>query len=196
MDKKTLSYYDNNKESFKKTTQTLDFSKYQDLFISYLGKNSKILDFGCGAGRDTKYFIEKDFDVDAIDGSIEMCKIASEYCGINVKNLLFNEFNEFNKYDGIWACSSILHVPYVELDDIFKSIYNALKNDGIFYASFKYGNFEGYRNDRYFTDLTYEKLLDIPSVNQLFTVLDYFITADVRKNRENEKWLNVIVKKK
>lgn len=196
MDYKTLSYYDKNKELFKVTTQTLNFSKYQDLFLSYLNSNSLILDFGCGAGRDTKYFIDKGFNVDAIDGSLEMCKIASEYCNLDVKNILFENFNEKNKYDGIWACSSILHIPFNKLDTIFISLNNALKDNGILYVSFKYGVFEGYRNDRYFTDLTFEKFLDIPSISILFNIEKHFITSDIRKGREKEKWLNVIMRKK
>lgn len=196
MDDKTLSYYDKNKELFKLTTQTLNFSKYQDLFLSYLNSNSLLLDFGCGAGRDTKYFLDKGFNVDAIDGSLEMCKIASEYCNLDVKNILFENFNEENKYDGIWACSSILHIPFNKLDTIFISLNNALKDNGILYVSFKYGVFEGYRNDRYFTDLTFEKFLDIPSISILFNIEKHFITSDIRKGREKEKWLNVIMKKK
>ncbi len=195
MDNKTLSYYEVNKDQFKNTTQTLDFSKYQDLFLSYLNPKSSILDFGCGAGRDTKYFLNKGYKVDALDGSPQMCEIASNYCKIDVKNILFEDFNEVEKYDGIWACSSILHVPYNNLSDIFLSLNKALKNNGILYVSFKYGSFEGYKNGRYFTNLTLERFLDIPYISKGFSIEKHFITSDVRKNRENEKWLNIIMRK-
>jgi hypothetical protein len=49
--------------------------------------------------------------VDAIDGSYELCRIASEYIGIQVRQLLFQELDAHEKYNGIWACSSILHLP-------------------------------------------------------------------------------------
>lgn len=196
MDKKTLSYYENNKDQFKERTQKLNFSEFQDLFLSFLDPKSKILDFGCGAGRDTKYFLDKGYLVDAIDGSYQMCQIASEYCNIEVKNTLFENFNVQNTYDGIWACSSILHVPFNKLSNLFISLNKALKDNGVLYISFKYGTFEGYRNERYFTDLTLEKFLDIPFISNLFNIEEHFITNDVRKDKENEKWLNVIMRKK
>ena len=90
-----------------KETQTLEFSQTQNKFLNYLKSDAKILDFGCGAGRDAKYFLEHGYDVDASDGSIEMVKAASKLTGLDVKLLLFEDLNEKDMYDGIWACSSI-----------------------------------------------------------------------------------------
>ena len=73
----------------------------QDKFLNYLKSDAKILDFGCGAGRDTKYFLEHEYDVDASDGSIEMVKAASKLTGLDVKLLLFEDLNEKDMYDGI-----------------------------------------------------------------------------------------------
>ena len=64
--------------------------------------------------------------------------------------MLFRELNEKEAYDGIWACSSILHVPANELRDIIKEDGKRLRAHGIIYTSFKYGTFEGERNGRYF----------------------------------------------
>ncbi|MBO3282402.1 class I SAM-dependent methyltransferase, partial [Intestinimonas butyriciproducens] len=75
-------------------------------------------DFGCGSGRDTKYFLNRGFQTEATDGSAELVKIASEYTGIQVKQMLFQELDENNIYDGIWACSSILHLTRGELTDV------------------------------------------------------------------------------
>lgn len=63
---------------------------------------------------------EPAFQVDAIDGSEELCRIASDYTGIKVKKMLFKELEEIEKYDGIWACSSILHLPKRELKAVFE----------------------------------------------------------------------------
>ena len=64
--------------------------------------------------------------------------------------MLFQELQEKEKYDGIWACASILHVPKIELADILQKMCNAVKVDGVIYISFKYGNFEGEQNGRFF----------------------------------------------
>ena len=92
--------------------------------------------------------------VEAIDGSIELCRIASEYTGIGVRNLLFQDLDECERYDAIWACSSILHLSKNELKDVFRKMLCALKPGGISYTSFKYGEFEGERNGRFFVDFT------------------------------------------
>ena len=190
----TLNYYNNNAETFIKGTVAVDFSDTQDKFLSLLS-GKKILDFGCGSGRDTKYFLEKDYEVTAIDGSVELCKAASLYTGIEVKHMLFQELDESAAYDGIWACSSILHLPKSELKEVFLKMSEALVPDGIIYTSFKYGTFEGDRNGRYFTDFTTETFASfIKDVKEL-VIRDQWITGDVRPGREDEKWLNVILQK-
>ena len=156
MKTKTIEYYNENVSKFVNDTQDVVFCATQDLFLSYLNEGDSILDLGCGSGRDTKYFLSKGYKVDATDGSEEICKVASDYTGINVKCLLFNELDEIDKYDGIWACASILHLDRDDLIDVFHRIARALKDNGILYTSFKYSEFEGMRNGRYFTDFTLE----------------------------------------
>ncbi|MDY3796155.1 MAG: class I SAM-dependent methyltransferase, partial [Agathobacter sp.] len=154
-----------------------------------------ILDFGCGSGRDTKYFLEAGLRVDAIDGSKELCKIASEYTGIEVKRMLFQELDIDSKYDGIWACSSILHLPKNDLKLVLRKINTALKKKGIVYTSFKYGEFEGERNGRYFTDFTIETFKEFIQDIEDLKLDEYWITGDVRPGRGEEKWLNIILQK-
>lgn len=193
---KTINYYDINAKEFVEGTLNVDFKTTQDKFINKLPAKGYILDFGCGSGRDTKYFLAKDFNVDAIDGSIELCKIASEYTNIKVRHMYFNELSIVNKYDGIWACSSILHLSLDDLVDVFKRMSQALKDEGIIYTSFKYGDFSGERNGRYFTDMTEDSFAKlIVNVDNL-KVEEQWITADVRPQRGNEKWLNLILRKK
>lgn len=108
-DNNTLDYYNLHTADFVNTTQNVDFHEIQELFLSFLPAKAKILDFGCGSGRDTKYFIDNGYEVDAMDGSKELCKAATKYTGIQVHHMLFEDFNASNTYDGIWACASILH---------------------------------------------------------------------------------------
>lgn len=193
---KTINYYDTNAKDFVEGTLNVDFKATQDKFINKLPAKGYILDFGCGSGRDTKYFIAKDFNVDAIDGSIELCKIASEYTNIKVRHMYFNELSIVNKYDGIWACSSILHLSLDDLVDVFKRMSKALKDEGIIYTSFKYGDFSGERNGRYFTDMTENSFAKLIANVENLKVEEQWITADVRPQRGNEKWLNLILRKK
>ena len=193
---KTINYYDTNAKEFVEGTLNVDFKTTQDKFINKLPAKGYILDFGCGSGRDTKYFLAKDFNVDAIDGSIELCKIASEYTNIKVRHMYFNELSIVNKYDGIWACSSILHLSLDDLVDVFKRMSKALKDEGIIYTSFKYGDFSGERNGRYFTDMTEDSFANLIVNVENLKVEEQWITADVRPQRGNEKWINLILRKK
>lgn len=196
MNTKTIEYYNENVDKFVNDTQNVVFCATQDLFLSYLNEGDSILDFGCGSGRDTKYFLSKGYKVDATDGSMEICKVASDYTGINVKCLLFNELDEIDKYDGIWACASILHLDRDDLIDVFHRIARALKDNGILYTSFKYSEFEGVRNGRYFTDFTLESFNEFQTNIPEFIIEKKWITSDVRAGREDEKWLNLIMRKK
>ena len=193
---KTINYYDINAKELVEGTLNVDFKATQDKFINKLPAKGYILDFGCGSGRDTKYFLARDFNVDAIDGSIELCKIASEYTNIKVRHMYFNELSIVNKYDGIWACSSILHLSLDDLVDVFKRMSKALKDEGIIYTSFKYGDLSGERNGRYFTDMTEDSFAKLIANVENLKVEEQWITADVRPQRGNEKWLNLILRKK
>lgn len=191
----TISYYNQNAQQFIESTAYIDFTSTQDRFLAMLQKGASILDFGCGAGRDTKYFCEKGFRVDAIDGSEELCKFAAEYSGVEVKHMYFQELSAVEAYDGIWACASILHLNMTELEDVLKKMAIAVKEDGIIYTSFKYGTRSEERNGRFFTDMTektWPQLLE--KVSGLSTE-ELWVTTDVRPGRGEERWLNVILRK-
>ena len=194
MNDKTLDYYNQNANTFFEGTVSVNFREVQDKFLKVL-PGKKILDFGCGSGRDTKYFLDNGYDVIAIDGSIELCKKASEYTGIEVKHMLFQELNDKDTYDGIWACSSILHLNKEELKPVLLKMIDALKKQGIIYTSFKYGNFEGERNGRYFSNFTIESFKEYVQDISTIQIEEYWLSGDVRKGREDEQWLNLILRK-
>ena len=193
---KTLKYYNENAQSFASGTVSVKFTEVQDKFLEKLNPDAYILDFGCGAGRDTKYFLSRGYQVDAVDGSEQLCRIASEYTGIKVRQMLFQELDEKEKYDGIWACASILHLPKKQLREVLKNMYAALKPDGWIYTSFKYGEYEGNRNGRYFTDFTTDTFKDFIHDMHGLKIEEQWITGDVRPGRGEEKWLNLLLQKK
>ena len=191
----TINFYNQKAIDFIANTISVDFTEVQDLFLELISTSGKILDFGCGSGRDSKYFLSKGYQVDAIDGSIELCKKASEFLGISVKQMLFHELDAVEEYDGIWACASILHVEKKCLPDILQKMSNATKPNGIIYASFKYGDFEGEANGRYFTYLTEETAGELVKTVPELSCEKMRITTDVRSERADERWLNLILRK-
>ncbi len=196
MHQNTIDYYNQNARDFASATIAVEFASMQSRFAGKLSDGAAILDFGCGSGRDTKYFMEKGFRVDAADGSAELCRIASEYTGIQVKQQLFQELDVHEIYDGIWACSSILHLAKPELKDVLEKMAEAVRGNGIIYTSFKYGTFEGIRKGRYFTDMTEAAFADFMKDIKSLETEEQWVTSDVRPGRGEEKWFNLILRKK
>lgn len=192
----TIDYYDDNAETFIENTVKADLSETQDRFLSCLAAGARILDLGCGSGRDARYFLQKGFRVDATDGSEKMCRYASELTGIKVRHMMFQELSGQDIYDGIWACSSILHLTKSELETVFCKMHDVLRDKGIIYASFKNGLFAGERNGRYFTDFTIETFREFLNGTEGLVLREYWLTGDVRPERGDEKWLNLILQKK
>ena len=198
----TIDYYNENaKDYFDKTVNAKMQIQY-DLFLKHVKSGGKILDFGCGSGRDTLHFKNAGYEVDAIDGSIELCKLASEYTNIDVKCMDFKDFDEKDMYDGVWACSTLLHIKRVELVDILKRIRNSLKDDGCLYASLQDSNKENYKSDgRYFNDVTvgsFIALADISNLKVIDSLTDY---SSVKEHQEKYgskgiQWYSLILTKK
>lgn len=191
----TLKYYEINASGFSESTVKVDFTEVQEKFLALVPRGGTLLDFGCGAGRDTKAFLERGYRVEAVDGSEKLCEIASEFTGIEVKQILFEELDEMEKYDGIWACASILHLPKTELKMVMSKMICAVKQGGYIYISFKYGEFEGDRNGRYFTDFTEETFQQFMQIFNEVSIKETWISVDVRPGRGDEKWLNVIMQR-
>ena len=191
----TLDYYNDNAESYFTTSLNADMNLIYERFLKYLSDNSFILDFGCGSGRDSKYFIDKGYRVESIDGSEELCKLASEYIHQEVKCMKFDELCDINKYDGVWACSSLLHIPKNEFKSVLIKIRDALKNNGILYISLKNGFGEEIKDGRYFNYLTYSEFMDIIKDINSFEEVDFFETNSSVNKDEDKVWNNFILRK-
>ena len=109
--------------------------------------------------------------------------------------MLFTELDARDRYDGIWACASILHLSREELKSVLGRIENALKPGGVLYASFKYGEYEGLRAGRYFTDFTEETLTAFWQTAASMQIFDLWITKDARPEREEERWINLLARR-
>lgn len=193
----TLEYYNKNAKLYCEQTVVGNMKENYERFLKNLKHNAYILDFGCGSGRDSKYFLEKGYKVKAIDGSIEMCKLASEYINQKVDCMKFEELNETEIYDGIWACSSILHIEKENLIDILSKMVKALKNNGIIYTSFKIGTDYEIKEGKYYNYLTKDEMIEnLNKISANIKLIDYFETlSSTKRNSQNTIWGNFIIKK-
>ncbi len=192
---KNIEYYNENAEAFFAGTVNADMSAWRDKFETYITDGGRILDAGCGSGRDSRAFKQHGYSVVAIDASKEMCRRASELLSQEVWQMKFDEISFDDEFDGIWACASLLHVPEKELPAIMKKLKKALTDKGILYASFKYGTGTVMRGERTFVDFTEDTLRDFLEATG-FAVKECGITHDIRPGRGDEMWVNAIGEKK
>lgn len=187
-----MNYYNDNAIEYINKTKNVDMSEAYQFFLRYAKTNGKLLDVGFGSGRDMLYFKSLGFDVFGIDSEPIFCANAKKL-GLNVEATSINDYFDIsNEYDYIWASASLLHIKKELLNRSFKICSNILKKDGIMYCSFKYGDFEGIVDDRYYiylTEISINNYLKDTNLN----VIDVKITNDNLKR--NNKWLNVILKK-
>lgn len=190
----TLSYYNQQAEAFVQGTVDVEFSDLQNQFMEMLPAGGTILDLGCGSGRDSKAYKNAGFKVIAVDGSEALCKIAGEYIGQPVLCCKFQDLEIKEQLDGVWACATLLHLDRDDVVLTMQRLTKSLKQGGIFYASFKYGDFSGERNGRFFTDMTEDTFGEVLSKVGGLSIVKQMITEDARPDR-NEKWLNIFLKK-
>lgn len=186
-------YYNENANKYIEDTINCDMSDQYALFLKYFKGKGKILDIGFGSGRDMMYFVSLDNIVQGIDPSINFVNNMKDK-GYDVKCLHVEEMDYFNEFDGIWACASLLHINRENLNEVFKRCSKALKNNGIMYCSFKYGDFNGIIKERYFNYLN-EELLKFYLKGLGLKIQELTITNDVRNERKDERWLNIILSK-
>ena len=164
--------------------------EYYEIFEKYLKPNSKILDVGFGSGRDSLYFKNKGYIVTSIDPIKEFCENAKNIGLDNVIQMSIEDIDYNIEFDAIWASASLLHIESNKLVDVFNKCYKALKDNGVMYVSFKYGDYEGIIDDRYFTYLIEESFNNI--INQTNFKIDKLWVNEDKLNRD-VKWLNVVL---
>ena len=193
----TLDYYNKNSEEYFNSTLNVDMTNTYKEFLKLVPEGGKILDLGCGSGRDSMNFMKLGYEVTSVDGSKELAKKASVLLGKEVIVSTFEELELKEKFHGIWACASLLHIKREDLKTVLNNLYNNLDDNGVFYMSFKYGEKE-YVDDknRYFNCFTDESIISFINENTKYNILGLYITED-KLGRVNEvKWLNLICNKK
>ena len=191
----TLNYYNENAAAFCEGTLHADMSHLYGCFLQHVPAGDKILDLGCGSGRDSLAFLRKGYQVEAVDGSSELCRLASEFIGQPVRCMDFEELDYEEEFDGVWACASLLHIEKASIQSVLAKVHRALKPGGVMYFSFKRGTSERMAGERFFNDYTEDTVKTLFTTENGWQLLDLFITGDVREGRKEEQWVNGVVRK-
>lgn len=191
----TKDFYNRNAQDFINDTFNVNMENIYEGFLKYIPSDGKILDVGCGSGRDALYFKKLGFAVDAFDYSESLVKLAKEKTGLDIQHKSFYDLDAVNEYDGIWACASLLHCERSRLIEVMQKIIDALKENGICYVSFKYGDQDRIKDGRSFTDLNEIQVQEILTHIENVQLLEQWITTDNRPERQ-ESWLNIILQAK
>lgn len=192
----SINYYNNNAQIFYERTINSGMSSNYEKFTPLLKPSAKILDAGCGVGRDTRFFESLGYKVTAFDGSEEMIKLANQIISEPAKLMLFKDMKFCEEFDGVWAAASLIHVPNEELEEAILSIHKALKPDGVFFATFKHGEGQHTQEGRTFYYMKEQVIKE--HLSNFFEVIDIWKTKDSTANvahSPDKMWLNVLAKK-
>ncbi|MFN7692684.1 MAG: DEAD/DEAH box helicase family protein, partial [Rubrivivax sp.] len=190
----TTAYYRQFAAEFFDSTVGVDMSPVRDRFVALLRPGSKVLDAGCGSGRDAKAFAALGFRVSAFDATPELAERASTHCGFAVDVRTFQEVDEINAYDGIWCCASLLHVAHADMPGVLAKLWAALTPGGVLYASFKHGIGTRQQAGRLFTDADESQVQAWLATLHGAVQVDLWLSDDQRPGR-SEQWTNVLVQK-
>lgn len=190
---RTLDFYNNNSKTYIESTLSVDMSHLYNDFLKHIPKGGHILDLGCGSGRDSLEFIKQGYNVTAVDGSKELSIAASKLIEQEVICSKFEELQLTEKFHGIWACASLLHVNRKDILDVIKNTSSNLKDNGVFYMSFKYGEKEYIdEKGRYFNCYTEETFNELISKVEGLDIMKIYKTIDIVPGRGDIIWLNIL----
>lgn len=192
----TTAYYDTHAAEFCKDTASADMSELYAPFVREIPAGGRILDAGCGSGRDSLAFLKMGYQVVSIDASAEMVNATTNLTGQEARQLTFDALDFDSEFDGIWACASLLHVARRDLGSVLARLTKALKPTGVLYLSFKQGDIERVEDGRFFNDMNEAMLRTGLSGHPQLELLRVWITKDVRNDRTGrQQWLNAVVQR-
>ena len=191
----SIDYYNRYAVPYYEETVDASMEEVMKPFVELLSEeseNAEVLDLGCGSGRDTLLLEEYGFYVTPMDGSEEMCKLAEVNTDKEVLQMTYDEMEFDDVFDGIWACASLIHLTEDEMRKVMKKLVQALKENGVLYFSVHKGDRDGIYHGRYFHDYNRREL---QSLMEELEVVDIWTTQDVRSEKSDKLWLNVLARK-
>jgi SAM-dependent methyltransferase len=182
-----------NAAEYASQTANLNLDPLYGRFLRHVRPGGRILDAGCGVGRDALAFAERGHEVVAFDASEAMVQLARDRVGRRaaVHLMRFQDLQWRNEFDGIWTCASLLHVPPASFGDIARRLAAGLRPGGAWYMSFKVGTGQRVTGGRLFVDHD-EETLRLSLKTTPVAITDTWVSMDMRPKHSNERWLNVI----
>lgn len=190
----SVGYYDTNAQAYFDATVHADVSALRARFLRHVKPGARILDAGCGSGRDLKAFATAGYNAVGMDASAELAARARAFSERAVIVTTFEEMDFAAEFDAIWACASLLHVARTQLPDVLQQCARALHPGGILYVSLKHGGETRIDGARTFTDVA-EPELRQKLTEAGFDVVEMWVTDDVRPGRADQ-WINSIARLK
>lgn len=192
----TQEYYNRHAADYCEATRDRDMSEIYARFLVHLSPGAHILDAGSGSGRDTKVFLERGYQVTAIDASPNLARLASEYTHHPCDILSFQDMAFKEAFDGVWACASLVHIPRDQIEDVLSRFATALKPGGIMYVSLKEGEGELVADDgrffRKYTRSSFEELLTrVPQLQEIA----YWKANEMPTGDQMRSWLGFLLKR-
>jgi len=191
----SVKYYDDHGERFVGETFDIDMSSVYQSFLELIPEGGRILDAGCGSGRDALAFSRLGFQVEAFDASRRCAELARELTGLQIQQQRFEEINFDNEFDGIWACASLIHVHRDELEDVLARFHRALRSRGVAYVSFKGGREDTQEGARSFTNFSVSGFRAWVTGLPGWTFFNAWLSEDLRPDRRAELWINGLIRK-
>ena len=141
-DKQTIEFYNTNAQKYSSYSYEHEKGELYQKFLNYLPEKGSILDAGCGAGWDTKFFLKNGYSVTALDASVKLLEVIETHKNLEKIESDFLNFKSKNFFDGIWASFSLQHLPKSDFKPALKLLKNSLSETGFFYIGIHEGNKE------------------------------------------------------
>lgn len=188
------NYYESNAERYAAETISADMSEQYQRFLPLLKDGVKLLDVGSGSGRDACYFQKQGYQVTALEPSKNLCREIRKVFSGEIMCSDIQNYQPAERYDGIWACASLIHLQEEEVLQFFEKIDQYLDDNGIIYISGKNGISTGEVEDgRFFLEFTDRLVEKILTVNKQLKLEQLWYTEDV-SGRRGFRWLNVVLR--
>lgn len=189
----TRTFYDDNAEEYFIKTYNIDLTHQYERFLNYLIPSGHIMDLGCGSGRDSNYFIQHNYYVDALDSSKKLCELVNKRLGIEPINCRIQDWNPDKKYDGIWACASLLHFNTAEFEMFLERLPSYLNVYGVLFASVKSGIPTGFSDDgRFYQNYSEDSIKNTINKYSALRLKELWFSNDSLE-RDSFRWMNLII---